>query len=44
MFPMTCTDLVPDIERVAALVTPGDGRMITFTSEKPRHKRVEIAG
>jgi hypothetical protein len=44
MFPMTCTDLVPSVERVAALVTPVDGRMITFTSEKPRHKRVEIAG
>ena len=37
-------DLVPDVERVAALVPPVDGRMITFTSEKPRHERVEIVG
>ena len=43
--PMTCTDLpVPGVERVAALATPVDGRMITFTFEKPRHERVEIAG
>ena len=43
--PMTCTDLpIPGVERVAALVTPIDGRMIPFTFEIPRHERGEIAG
>jgi hypothetical protein len=45
MFPMMCRDLpVPDAERVAALITRVNGRMITFTFEIPRHERVEIAG